>query len=470
MDSNRRTILTTGAVAATTAVPQVFAQQGGQRGGADLEKHVNVRVFGAVGNNVADDTAAIQSAIDYAATHGISGIYMPAGNYKITSSLYLDPPNNLRARPVNTAKTAAFSLTLFGDENIGNHEGFGTRINTTFNKAPAIYIGGGQGMFVKNLTIFGLVAGYRANIPVGSVGIGICDGGGGASRTRIENVMVENFRIGFQTGLFGGALCDSNTFIKCTVRNALIGFWFAETQNFINSIYDAECSATTGVLCSNGGGCHVFGGNWSLSSGQSGSLAINTVSGLTPDSGTYTFTANVPSPNSDFRTNYNAYTFETTHFGIIPATLDSFVAGVAKFRIPVIWKGNNYGNFDLIANTDIQTELQAATKVFCAEMATCFQGINISVIGIHVENPGAPTTLVKGEATFGANYGISLSKIYFNSPPSMTDDLPLTTDVRKALYYAAHTFPFIWAAGADIYLSDSFLLVQGRRYNSGVDS
>ena len=35
MDSNRRTILTTGAaVAATAAVPQVFAQQGGQRGGA----------------------------------------------------------------------------------------------------------------------------------------------------------------------------------------------------------------------------------------------------------------------------------------------------------------------------------------------------------------------------------------------------------------------------------------------------
>src|SRR5437899_3272232 len=88
MDSNRRTILTTGAaVAATAAVPQVFAQQGGQRGGVDLEKHVNVRVFGAVGNNVADDTAAIQSTIDYAATHGISGIYMPAGNYKISSSL-----------------------------------------------------------------------------------------------------------------------------------------------------------------------------------------------------------------------------------------------------------------------------------------------------------------------------------------------------------------------------------------------
>jgi hypothetical protein len=35
MDSNRRTILTTGAaVAATAAVPQVFAQQGGQGGGA----------------------------------------------------------------------------------------------------------------------------------------------------------------------------------------------------------------------------------------------------------------------------------------------------------------------------------------------------------------------------------------------------------------------------------------------------
>src|SRR5438034_4525070 len=46
MDSNRRTILTTGAaVAATATVPQVFAQQGGQGGGVtSFYEKGNVRI------------------------------------------------------------------------------------------------------------------------------------------------------------------------------------------------------------------------------------------------------------------------------------------------------------------------------------------------------------------------------------------------------------------------------------------
>jgi pimeloyl-ACP methyl ester carboxylesterase len=45
MDSNRRTILTTGAaVAATATVPQVFAQQGGQGGATSFYEKGNVRI------------------------------------------------------------------------------------------------------------------------------------------------------------------------------------------------------------------------------------------------------------------------------------------------------------------------------------------------------------------------------------------------------------------------------------------
>lgn len=53
----------------------------------------NVRVFGAVGNDVTDDTAAIQSAINAAAAAVVQGrlagglVYFPAGNYKITAPL-----------------------------------------------------------------------------------------------------------------------------------------------------------------------------------------------------------------------------------------------------------------------------------------------------------------------------------------------------------------------------------------------
>jgi len=55
---------------------------------------INVKDFGAVGDGVADDTAAIQAAIDYAATQIVvsgaypqvtSGIYISSGTYKIVS-------------------------------------------------------------------------------------------------------------------------------------------------------------------------------------------------------------------------------------------------------------------------------------------------------------------------------------------------------------------------------------------------
>lgn len=57
---------------------------------AKLRDVVNVKDFGAVGDNVADDTAAIQAAIDACSStvqQGAKAIYLPAGEYRITSAL-----------------------------------------------------------------------------------------------------------------------------------------------------------------------------------------------------------------------------------------------------------------------------------------------------------------------------------------------------------------------------------------------
>jgi polygalacturonase len=57
---------------------------------AKLRESVSVKDFGAVGNGVTDDTAAIQAALDVGGT-----IYFPNGTYKITDSLYPDSDSHL---------------------------------------------------------------------------------------------------------------------------------------------------------------------------------------------------------------------------------------------------------------------------------------------------------------------------------------------------------------------------------------
>src|SRR5882724_10858014 len=44
----------------------------------------NVRDFGAVGDGITDDRAAIQAAIDNAVSNNIGGILFPAGTYRVS--------------------------------------------------------------------------------------------------------------------------------------------------------------------------------------------------------------------------------------------------------------------------------------------------------------------------------------------------------------------------------------------------
>jgi hypothetical protein len=55
---------------------------------AKMRETVSVKDFGAVGDGVTDDTAAIQAAINYASNNRFPTVYAPAGKYKI-STIYL---------------------------------------------------------------------------------------------------------------------------------------------------------------------------------------------------------------------------------------------------------------------------------------------------------------------------------------------------------------------------------------------
>lgn len=63
---------------------------------AKLREFVSVKDFGAVGNGVADDTAAIQAAVDAVFAGSLQGgsLYFPKGSYRVTSSIYQKPRVN----------------------------------------------------------------------------------------------------------------------------------------------------------------------------------------------------------------------------------------------------------------------------------------------------------------------------------------------------------------------------------------
>lgn len=82
----------------------------------------NVKEYGAVGNGIIDDTAAIQAAIDWVAVIGSRGtIYFPRGTYKVTQPIIL---------PANLSRLLAglISFILCGDGEAsvitGNVDGF----------------------------------------------------------------------------------------------------------------------------------------------------------------------------------------------------------------------------------------------------------------------------------------------------------------------------------------------------------
>jgi hypothetical protein len=414
---------------------------------------VNVWDFGADPTNTTDSTTAIQAAIDYAYANGVGTIYIPSGNYKVSDSLYLDPPGNLRSNFANPT-IFNFSLALIGDPGLPNAEGDGTQLLYTVDDRGALYVGPGQGMLVKDLNIRGPGGLWHIQQNINGIGLGLTGGSGGSTRARIENVFVASFYTSFKTGANNfNALCDSNTFIKCWAYNGYYGFYLAQTQNFINSFIDCQPDCHFGVYNPNGVDVKVLGGNYTAS-GVVASFAISAVSALTVaaagNSFNYTFTAVITTPDFFWTGGsngpaYDTFSFETAHFGVVPCTLVSYVAGTktATFKIYPMWSYYNFGLDNAKTASDLEAEIQACLIVFAAEHVTAFTGNNFSIDGIHIENPNTPTTVVDGQVVFGSNRPNTIKNLFCNwDPTESSSSASGNPDVRARYMCGAAHFPF----------------------------
>lgn len=66
----------------------VFLINNGPTEADSIGSVINVKEFGAVGNGISDDTAAINNAIETAKSSLIKTVYFPAGEYKVSSTLF----------------------------------------------------------------------------------------------------------------------------------------------------------------------------------------------------------------------------------------------------------------------------------------------------------------------------------------------------------------------------------------------
>lgn len=198
-------------------------------------KILNVRDFGAVGDGVADDSAAIQSALDAANAAGGGEVYVPDGVYAIKTSLMIYNYTRFRLSPRATLiRAGSFSAILrSGIGNVDGYEGLhdvevigGTwDVNARQFPFPSngIIFGHARNIVVRDLTILDVYQ-YHA-VEYNAVQNGAilnCRFDGYSGTRKSEAIQLDLMKGSAQFDQFGNydnTPCDNILIYGCTFEN-----------------------------------------------------------------------------------------------------------------------------------------------------------------------------------------------------------------------------------------------------------
>lgn len=400
--------------------------------GARMRDHVNVKDFGAVGDNVTDDTAAIQAAIDYAFSQNISVVYMPSGRYRVSEPIWLDPPGNARV-DITNPPDFNFNMHLIGDY-WGGGDYPGTYLESTvstylpgFDFTACLFVGPGQFMGVEGIYIEclhnlgtygnGLMRRYDQ-----IAGVCMVTSGGGTHVTVLDRVAAAGCYDGFRVGAVFGSLGDSTTLIGCQAKSCYYGFDTRYTQNFINALNDCTFQDCLFNVYSNSNlNINVTGGNYS----GSGAQTVYAVSAGSYNAGTQEITFHVDSAldwNQGGLANigyHDIFAIETPHTGTWALTRVSWNSGTGNIVMLADgdWMADQYNN-SAIGNiyTDISNILSGVTRLYGADRVTVFGSTGIFARGVHIETL-SPTRLCLANEGWNVGSMTRLDDIYINSTP-----------------------------------------------------
>jgi len=211
---------------------------------AKLRETVSVKDFGAVGDGVTDDTAALQAAIDALAGTGADGdggiVYLPTGEYKITSSVLLKDRVSLRGD--GDRATYIRATTLSTTPALLSSAVSGNNINAYID--------------LRDFSVWGPGSGTTSD------GIHFA-----AWASNIVGVQVKNFRYGIYLGNETSTVNIVETTIeRCKIHECVDGIYPARPSS--SSVTDIRILNNTINACSNAcmnirnsGGYQIIGNN-----------------------------------------------------------------------------------------------------------------------------------------------------------------------------------------------------------------